>query len=187
MDGESGEAQQRELAARRKDLEREFDAKARELKAQSERRADKLRDDRAEWEDYKRKQSKDLADRAEALRRQEVNAQAEAKRNVETRQDLGATKKQVADLEQTRQAAAAVQADLERKATEAHKRLSAAKPLLAAFGGLSVLAPLAWLAFSWRTAGTPANGVAVVALVFGLVLNVWRLRVVRKLAKAGAP
>lgn len=63
-----------DLALRRRELEREFEDKARDLKAQHKRRMDALEQDRLDWERTKRDVQKQLADRKESARRQGENA-----------------------------------------------------------------------------------------------------------------
>lgn len=138
---------ERELAARRRDLEREFDDKQRDLKAQHKRQADKLQADRVDWEASRKAQLKDLADRTERVKRQEDN---HAK-------DLAALKAAQAELERTKDRLRETEgAKVEAKAASAgesaaRQQLAAARSLLAfasfvgvAGGAASLVAAVLW-------------------------------------------
>ncbi|HEX2066862.1 MAG TPA: hypothetical protein VHI93_08630, partial [Candidatus Thermoplasmatota archaeon] len=74
-DADLPESARRELAARRRELEREFGLKRAELKAQHQRRLDLLRQEQVDWQEHRRRQAKELADRTEKVRRNAANAQ----------------------------------------------------------------------------------------------------------------
>ncbi|MEK6985782.1 MAG: hypothetical protein AABX89_05325 [Candidatus Thermoplasmatota archaeon] len=82
----------RELRMQRAELEREFEEKLRDLKAQERRRVEALRRDREEWEATRRATQSDLANRAEAVRRAEERH----------KQDVDALRKARAELERLR-------------------------------------------------------------------------------------
>ncbi len=163
---------QRELAARRKDLERDFDDKARDLKAQHKRTLDRLQQDRLDWEEHRRTQQRELADRAEKVRRQEENH----------KRDLEALGKARRELEQARaEARDAGEAKVEAKTAKAKEsdlaaRFEKARDLLAWFALLSGLGFLAILAAS--VAGTPtvAAWLAAVGFALAVLLDIGRRR-----------
>lgn len=167
---------QRELAARRRDLEREYDGKLRDLKAQVKRQTDALQQQRLEWEASRRAQQQELADKAERLRRQEESARKEAQKREAARQDLQQAKQQVVGgLDAARAEAEGLRADLE----HARRHLGEAKGLLLGFVVLCLLAAVAWVATAWRGAGTAAMGLAALFLCAALVMNFWRSRIGR--------
>lgn len=172
---DAGDAE-RELAARRRELEREHADKLRDLKAQVKRQTDALQQQRLEWEATRRKQQQDLADKAERLRRQEESTRREGERREAARQDLQAAKKQVAGgLDQARAEAEALRAEL----GLARQHLGEAKGLLAGFVVLCLLAALAWAATAWLDARAAAMGLAGLLLAAALVMNLWRTRIGR--------
>lgn len=165
-------ADEHELAARRVELERDFQAKARELKAQEKRRLERLKKDQAEWDEAKRAKAKELADRTEKLRRQAENATREAALKASERQELGALKVEVRELEKTRREAAsaqALEADLKR-------RLDAAQVLLAWSSGLAVLGALFWLAANWFLTRRTSVVLAAIFLAAAVLVNFRRMK-----------
>jgi chromosome segregation ATPase len=136
---------QRELAARRKDLEREFNDKSRELKAQHQRRLDALHQEQADWEEHKRAKTKDLADREEKLRKHEERARGDARKVAATRDDLQMRKRHVEDLEAAKRDAEAVQAALQERIDAAEKRSSASHRTALQMGFVGILGPAAAL------------------------------------------
>lgn len=173
----------RELAARRKEMEREFDDKLRDLKAQHKRQADKLQQDRADWEEYKRRQAKELADKGEKVRKAEENARRAEGLKASERKEMEDLRQRNKDLEAAALKLTATRTKLEERVSTARGSLAPVRNLLSWFGILSVLAPVTWLAFAWRTAGRPALVVATAALVVGLLLNVWRWRIDARLGQ----
>jgi ABC-type multidrug transport system fused ATPase/permease subunit len=167
----------RELAARRKQLERDFDDKLRDLKAQHKRQADKLQQDRADWEEHKRRQAKELADKAEKVRKAEENARRAEGLKASERKEMADLRQRNKDLEAAALKLTATRTKLEERVSTARGSLAPARSLLTWFGILAVLAPVTWLAFAWQTAGRPALVVAAAALVAGLLLNAWRWRI----------
>lgn len=171
---------QRELAARRKDLEREFDDKARELKAQHKRQMDRLEQDRLDWEGHKRTQAKELADKAERYRRKETNEQQVVQRSEATREEVQALKDRVADLEASKLKATVTQAGLEQRAAGAKEALKGARTVLLAFAIVTLAAAAIWLVVALQTQGTAGIGWPAVALALAFMLNLWRIRVLAK-------
>lgn len=173
---------QRELAARRKDLEREFNDKARELKAQHQRRMDALRQEQADWEAVRRQRTKELADREEKLRKHEQKARDELASKETTRKELRTLKSHTGELEQSRDEAAAAKAELEARASRAEAELRKARTLLALFAFVSIGGPVLWLLSGGLAADRAAVVVSIVALAVGALLA---LRWARIRAKAG--
>lgn len=171
----AGDEVGRELASRRRDLEREFDDKARELKAQHKRQADKLAQDRVEWEAHRREQQRELADRAEKVRRSEDNHKRDLDALKAARAELEAAKGELAEQRilraEVKQAAAVKEA--------ASDGLRAAHGLLAtaafvAVGGLGATALL--LALGEQAV---ALGVAVAGLLGAVGVELRRRRMRR--------
>ncbi len=144
MDYDSAEG---ELAARRRDLEREFDDKQRDLKAQHKRQADKLQADRLDWEASRKAQLKDLADRTERVKRQEDNHAKDLAALKEAQRRLEATR---AELEDHRTKRADV-AEAKAGESASKEQLRASRSLLVAAclvgiagGAASLLAAVLW-------------------------------------------
>ena len=135
----------RELAARRRDLEREFNDKQRELKAQHQRRLDALQTEQADWEAHKRSKTKELADREERLRRHEERAQADARKVAATRDDLQMRKRHVEELEAAKHDADAAQAALQARVDAAETRSAASHRTALQMGFVGILGPAAAL------------------------------------------
>jgi chromosome segregation ATPase len=172
---------QRELAARRRDLEREFDGKMRDLKAQHQRRHDNLKREQAEWEAHRREQAKALADRTETVRRRADNAQQRVESGAAAKQELQALRQQVKDLEQAQREAKRTQARLEAAAEEAGKRLRSTQGRSRWAAGVLGLGAFAWLVAGWREPLGLGFLAAAVALAVLLLLAVGR----RKAERAG--
>jgi hypothetical protein len=134
VDQPSASDAERELAARRRELELELDAKSRDLKAQHKRTLDKLQQDRADWEEHRRAQQRELADRAEKVRRSEDNHKRDVEALRAARAELEATK---AELAQQRVTRGEVKTALAVK-SEADERLRAVRGLLAASSLLAI-------------------------------------------------
>ena len=180
MDAPSGSAQadedfKRELAARRKDLERDFAERNRELKAQHQRRMDALRQEQLDWEEHKRQQTKELADRAEKLRAGEERLHKDTHRTVTAKDEAGTLRKKVEAMEAARAAEAAADALREGRVAEAEARARKARRAARWLALLAVVGPLAWLATAGRVPGTVAAAVAGVFLVAAIVLAVSRV------------
>lgn len=150
------------LAARRRELEREFEDKARDLKAQHKRLADKLAEDRADWEAHRRDQQRELADRAEKVRRAEDNHRRDAESLKAARAELEATR---AELSEQRVLRAEVkQAAATREASTGDAR--AARGLLAAASLVALVGlggTLLLLALGERTVAQWLAGAAFLA------------------------
>src|SRR5687767_10472697 len=103
----------RELAARRRDLGREFAERNRGRKAQHQRRMDALRQEQVDWEEHRRQQTKELADRAEKLRAGEERLRKDTHRTVTVHDEAGALRKKVEAMQAERAAEAAADAQRE--------------------------------------------------------------------------
>jgi septal ring factor EnvC (AmiA/AmiB activator) len=160
----------RELAARRRDLEREFDDKQRELKAQHQRRMDALRQEQADWEEVRRQRTKELADREEKLRRGEERLHKDTHKTVTAKDEAGALRRKVEAMEADRRAEA--EADVGREARVLAAQATAQKARRAArwLALVAVLGPIAWLVAGGREAGPTALVVATVSLVAAIGL-----------------
>ncbi|MEA3166705.1 MAG: hypothetical protein QOJ26_1577 [Thermoplasmata archaeon] len=179
MDGEGAtsadEDFKRELAARRKDLERDFADRNRELKAQHQRRMDALRQEQADWEEVRRTRTKELADREEKLRRGEERLHADTRKTVTARDEAGALRKQLAAIEAARRAEGASDAGREGRALAAEAAARKAKRAARWLALLAVLGPIAWLVAGGRDAGAIAMAVAGVFLAAALALTFTRV------------
>ncbi|MES2155803.1 MAG: hypothetical protein V4510_11765 [bacterium] len=140
------EAAHRELAARRRDLEREFDLKMRDLKAQHSRRMDRMEQEKAEWEADRRAQAKELADRKETVRRRTENAEQRVETSAAEKQELAALRADVRRLEGVERAAKKAEArhDDERKTVELRVKAAIRPARWAAV--LLVVGTAGWLA-----------------------------------------
>lgn len=181
-DGESGptnSAAERELASRRKDLEREFDDKLRDLKAQHKRQADKLAQDRADWEDHKRRQAKELADKAEKVHRAEGNAAKVEAMKAAERKELEALRLRVKELEQDKLDARTAATKSLAKAEKARGVARSSGKLVPWFATLSIVGGLVWLATAWGAghSGSVRQSLYFLALAVGLTLwHLWSIR-----------
>lgn len=160
----------RELDARRKDLEREFADKNRELKAQHQRRMDALRHEQADWEEHKRRQTKELADKAERLRAGEERLHKDTHRTVTAKDEAGALRKRLEAVEVERAAERAAQATSEQRVADAQAAARKAKRAARWLALLSILGPVAWLVIGGRDGGLVpllvAGALLAVAVVF---------------------
>jgi len=155
---------ERELRARRRELEMEFDAKQRDLKAQHKRQMDRLEADRREWESYKREQAKALADKVEKARRQESNKQEAKAAVVEAKGDLEELRATVADLRQARLGDATALRKSEERLAAARKRLAGANGRLAVLAVLALAGGAAWLVWARRDGDGLSSGLAMAFL-----------------------
>ena len=162
---------QREIAARRRELELEFEAKNRDLKAQHKRTLDKLQQDRVDWEEHRREQQRDLADRTEKVRRSEDNHKRDLEALREARAELDATKAELAEQRVVRHEVKSAQQDK----SVAGERLRATRGLLAAASFLAVVGFAACAVLLALGEVRVALGVAVVGLVLALAVE-WRRR-----------
>jgi type IV secretory pathway VirB10-like protein len=158
---------QRALLNQRRDLEREFEGKLRDLKAQHKRQMDRLEADRADWEESRRRQAKELADRAERLRRQEANETQQAEAAAAEAVDAAGLR---AKVEEQRAAKLDLKQRLERaegRLTEAAevRRKALARVRLVGVGAL--LAAALWLWSAWSGLGGVGVGAAVALLALG--------------------
>ncbi|MHB1261597.1 MAG: hypothetical protein ACYC2H_07755 [Thermoplasmatota archaeon] len=176
MAGSDGEAStadedfQRELRARRKDLEREFDDKQRELKAQHQRRMDALRQEQADWEEVRRQRTKELADREEKLRRGEERLHKDTHKTVTAKDEAGALRKQVEAMEAARRAEMTADAAREGRVVAAEAAAKKAKRAARWLALVAILGPIAWLVVGGRDAGPVPLVVAIVFLVLAVGL-----------------
>lgn len=179
MDGPEGSTSaaeedfQRELAARRKDLERDFQDKVRDLKAQERRRMDQLARDRSEWDAHKRQQAKELADKAEKLRRPADNARKADALTAQERKEMETLRQRIKDLEQAKlDATAAVARSQERvdKARQGARSTSKAAPWLAAW---AIAGGLLWLSIALGAGDGAAVRVSGGFLAVAVALAGW--------------
>src|ERR1041385_2549217 len=134
---------ERELAMRRKELEREFQDKMRELKAQEKRRMDRLAEDRLAWEEYKRTQQKEIADRAETVRRRQEVTQHESEELKALRSELEALR--MPHAEEVEAARAAAAAEKSKLAPALKSTLKGSQDLLFWSSALSLAGGVVWL------------------------------------------
>lgn len=163
-----------ELVARRRELEAEFDAKVRDLKAQSKRQTDKLAQDRLDWEQSRKAQLKDVADRTERLRRAEDNHKRDAEALRATRRDLEATRERAQEAGEAKveaKQARASQADLT-------SRLDSTRNLAAWLSIVAVVGFLAALAAALSQGDSITAGLGGLLLLLALFLE-WRRRSIR--------
>lgn len=147
---EMPETARRELAARLRDLERDYDAKVRELKTQHQRRMDRLKEDRAEWDTYRRAQTKELADLKETMRRRTEVAQ----QRVDT---TAAERKELADLREEVKRLESVERTVKRDAARLEAEMGAARDVAGRSrtrarwaAGALLLGAAGWLAAGWQ-------------------------------------
>ena len=135
-----------ELALRRRDLEAEFDGKQRDLKAQHKRQMDRLQQDRAEWEDYKRRQQKELADKAARLKAAEDNGRKADALSAEERKEMAALRERVKDLEQAKLDATARMAKSQERVDKARQGARSSSKVGPWAAGWAVAGGTLWLA-----------------------------------------
>lgn len=165
----------RELAARRRELELEFEAKNRDLKAQHKRAMDKLQQDRVDWEAHRREQQRELADRTEKVRRSEDNHRRDAEALRGARAELDSTKAELAEHRVVRSEVKSAQQDK----SVAGERLRATRGLLAAASFLAVAGFAACALLLSLGEERVALGVVVVGLALALLVE-WRRRTTKK-------
>lgn len=161
---------QRELKARRKDLDREFDDKQRELKAQHQRRMDALRQEQIDWEEVRRQRTKELADREEKLRRGEERLHKDTHKTVTAKDEAGTLRKQVEAMEAARRAETEADAGREARVLAAEATAKKARGAARWLALVAILGPIAWLVAGGREAGTAALVVAGTFLVVAVGL-----------------
>ena len=169
-------AGEREFLARRRDLEREFDGKLRDLKAQHKRLVDRLEQDRAEWETRRKQQQKDLADREERLRRREDNKERAVEAKADERKERDALRLRIRELEERGLDAKTAIGRLEERLAKALRAQSGAQNLLTAFAGVSLVCGLVWLIIALQ--GSDRTSLLLAGLFLLLVgfLSALRLR-----------
>lgn len=137
----------RELRIQRAELEREFDDKLRDLKAQERRRVEAFRRDREAWEATRRATQSDLANRAETVRRNEEGQRRDAEALRKARADLERLQAEASEREAARIQAKAGQAKLAAKVESLKSSQTKSGPFLAvgaaALAGCLVAALLA--------------------------------------------
>lgn len=163
---------QRELAARRKDLERDFDDKARDLKAQHKRTLDRLQQDRLDWETHRRTQQRELADRAEKVRRQEENHKRDLEALSQARRELEQARARARDAGEAKVEAKTAKA----KETDLTQRVEKARDLLTWFAVLSGLGFLGILVAGLAGAPTVATWLAAIGFALAVLLDIGRRR-----------
>lgn len=139
---------ERELAGRRRDLEREFDAKVRELKSQTKRLADRLEEDRREWEEVKRRQAKELADKAEQLNRRVDNRAKADEAKVATKEDVDELRLRVRELDEKNLSAKTANTRLEERLAKTGRQRASAQALATATSAIALVASLMLLVVS---------------------------------------
>lgn len=177
----------RELAARRRDLEDEFSAKLRELKAQERRRMDRMEADRSDFEQYRREKGKELADREHRLRGREGRVERTTTGGTSDSQELAKLRQEVADLKERRDLLAGRRADLEGKASSARFRLRVATWRMAALMTLAVVGDLVWLVLALKAGGGARTITPVAFLVLVAAAGLWPAPHERKGPGPGAP
>ena len=176
MDGPAASDAERDLAARRRELEHEFEDKARELKAQHKRQLEALRQEQADWEAHKRAQAKELADRLERVRRQEANDTARVAAQAAAVEDVAALKADVAAERASKLEAKRALAETEARLAAAQARLPAARRVLAwSVAGALALAAAAF-GLDLRAPGGPWLGVAGLLAAVAVGLGTLRAR-----------
>jgi hypothetical protein len=170
---------QRELTARRKDLQRDFDEKMRDLKAQHKRQMDRLEQDRIEWEEYRRGKLKELADREERLRRRDENAVRQVEVKESTHKDVVALKERIQELEQEKLKAGVARTALEDRKAKAEEAFRSVRAILLVFAIASLAGTAAWLIVALES-DRGSLVWAGASLLVAVLLNVWRLRILAK-------
>lgn len=161
---------ERELAARRAEVEAEFDSKVRDLKAQVKRQADALARDREEWEARRRDQQRDLADRAEKVRRQEENHRRDVEALAVARRELEKVRSEAAEREAARIDAKAKEARLAAKV----EGLKVSTGLTAGFAALALVGFAVCLLSAWLWKPSTTAILAGTFLVLAAVLEARR-------------
>lgn len=170
------------LASRRKDLEREFDEKLKDLKAQHKRQADKLAADREEWESYKRRQQKELADQAERIHRKVDNTHKAETVKAATQDEVAALKARVQELEAEKLKAKVAREALESRNQALAERARSASSVLAGLSFVAALGAVSWLLLALQ------DGVSIVEpAVFLAVTAVMVVAAVRVRLKTRGP
>jgi hypothetical protein len=163
---------QDELRRLRRDLERDFDAKMRDLKAQYQHRFARLKEEQAAWEEHRRTQAKALADKTETVRRRTENVVQRADLGAAVRKELEASRGQVKGLETAQRETAAERDRLRADAEAARASLRAAQSRGRWAGAALATGALGWLVAGWVTPiglAILADGVALSLLLsFGL-------------------
>lgn len=160
------------LAARRKELEREFAEKYRDLKAQDKRRRESLKLEQDDFEAYRRAKGKELADREEKLRRTVENREEKARVSSGSLRELEDLRRQVKESEAGEWRRKKEVAELEARASAAERALAATRRLLSIALTLLAAVTAAWLALGRRSA--PGGLVLAGATVLAVVLLMWR-------------
>jgi hypothetical protein len=167
---------ERELLSRRKDLEREFDEKTRDLKAQHKRQADKLQQDRLEWESYKKGQAKALADQAERLHRKVDNTVRAEATKAATQEEVAALKARVQELEEERLKAKVARETLEKRNEALAQRARSASSVLAGLSFVAVVGAASWLLLAVQDGGSLVEPGIFLAVTAVMVVAAVRVR-----------
>lgn len=165
----------RELAARRRDLEQEFDDKLRDLKAQERRRAQGLEQDRIDWEAGRKEKDRQLADRAEKMRRQEENHKRDLEALKAARRELEAAQTLRKEHDAMKAQAKAAQAT----GTGLAAQLTSTKALAGWFAFVGIVGSAAILYAIVVDAPRVAGGLVAAMLAVTLGMNAWRMRLRR--------
>lgn len=155
----------------RKQLERDFDDKTRELKAQHKRQMEALQQDRLAWEAHRREQQRDLADRTERLRRAEDNHAKDQDALRQARRELEQVKQTAREAGEARVEAKVARSDQ----AEAALRLERTRDVAAWFAILALAGFAALLGLALWQGVTVVSAVAGLGLALGLLLE-WRRR-----------
>ena len=172
-DPATGTGPEADLAARRKDLEREYVEKYRDLKAQDKRRRESLELEKQEFEAYRRGKAKELADREERLRRTAENKEEKVRVTSGNLEELEALRKQVKENDAGEWRRKKELAEKEARVAAAEAALRRSRTMANLLTALAVLAPLVWLASTWPARG---NAVAAAALMALALLVRWLYR-----------
>jgi hypothetical protein len=164
-----------DLAARRKELEREYVEKYRDLKAQDKRRRESLELEKAEFESYRRAKGKELADREEKLRRAAANKEERVRVASGDLAELEALRRQVKENDAAEWRRKKELAELEAKAAAAHAEAAALRGL--ALHAIVVLAAatVGWLLLVGASPKTDLLAAATLAAVALLAWRRWRV------------
>ena len=157
---------ERELASRRRELEAEFADKMRDLKHQHQRRMDRLKEEQAEWEAYRRSKAKEIADKTETVRRRVENVEHRTNVDAAAKKELADLRAAVQRLEaeqaRTTRDRAALAGDLER----AQARAKSLRTRSRAAGIVLAVGVTGWLVGGWQTTAGLSVLVASVAAAF---------------------
>jgi Flp pilus assembly protein TadB len=160
-----------DLAARRKDLEREYVEKYRDLKAQDKRRRQALESEKEEFESFRRAKAKELADREERLRRTAENKDVKERATSGNLRELDDLRRQAREHEAAEWRRKKGLLELEAKAAAAQAKVAAFRGLVLASIVLLAAVTVAWLALAGPS---PWADLLAAASLAAVVLLAWR-------------